>query len=146
HGPISRASLAKLSRLSKPTVSSQVETLIRRGWVTELGPGRSGSKGGKKPTLLQFNADAGRLFSVEIDADRIRIAVADLEGRILSQADRQLTSDRTAPAVLAAISSELDRVINSESSNGMLRLISVAAPGRVDVRRGVILKAGNVFN
>src|SRR5262249_41301388 len=81
HGPVSRARLATLSHLSKPTVSSQVETLVSEGWVVELGQGESGARGGKKPTLIRFNADAGRLFALEINAAEIRLGAADLEGR-----------------------------------------------------------------
>jgi predicted NBD/HSP70 family sugar kinase len=131
-GPISRASLAKLSRLSKPTVSSQIEALTRQGWVVEVGPGKVGSKGGKKPTLVRFNADAGRLFAAEMNPERVRVAAADLEGRIVDRSERTLRR-------------ELERVISLHPSEGIQREIAVAAPGRVDLRRGIVLEAGNLF-
>jgi glucokinase len=145
-GPISRASLAKLSRLSKPTVSSQVETLIRQGLVVELGQGESGSKGGKKPTLLRFNAEAGLLFAVEIDSEQVRLAVSDLEGKILEQAAHPIGADRGAGAVLNIVCDELDAVMGRRLQSGIQRVVTIAAPGRVDVRQGVVLEAGNVFN
>ena len=55
HGPISRARLAAFSRLSKPTVSDQVDALIARELVVEVGTGSASSRGGKKPTLVEFN-------------------------------------------------------------------------------------------
>ena len=61
HGPISQTGLARLSRLSKPTVSAQVEGLIQKGLVSETGAGVSGKRGGKKPTPLEFNAGYGYL-------------------------------------------------------------------------------------
>jgi predicted NBD/HSP70 family sugar kinase len=146
HGPVSRAGLAKLSRLSKPTVSSQVENLVEQGWVVELGQGESGSKGGKKPTMIRFNADAGRLFAVEINADEIRIAVADLEGKILSQNARPTGIDRSADTILDCISRDLKVLVERERYTGSQKAISVASPGRVDVRRGIALAAGNLFN
>jgi predicted NBD/HSP70 family sugar kinase len=146
NGPISRASLAKLSFLSKPTVSSQVETLMRQGWVIELGPGESGSKGGKKPTLIRFNADAGRLFGAEIDAAHVRLAVADLEGNIRERLTIPIGPDRSAASVLSIVRRGLARLIDSQPSEGVQRVISIAAPGRVDVRLGVVLDAGNLFN
>jgi glucokinase len=146
HGPISRASLAKLSCLSKPTVSSQVETLVSQGWVVELGQGESGSKGGKKPTLIRFNADAGRLFAAEIDAAHVRLAVADLEGHIRERLTTPIGANRSAASVLAIVRSGLAVLIASQPSSGVQRVISIAAPGRVDVHLGVVLDAGNVFN
>jgi predicted NBD/HSP70 family sugar kinase len=146
HGPISRAALAKLSRLSKPTVSSQVETLVEQGWVVELGQGESGAKGGKKPTLIRFNADAGRLFAVEINSADLRIAVGNLEGKILHQASFAMGENRSPEAVLDKIRRRLGPVIEREPCVGLQRAISVASPGRVDVRRGVTLQAGNIFN
>jgi predicted NBD/HSP70 family sugar kinase len=146
HGPVSRATLAKLSRLSKPTVSSQVETLVQQGWVIELGRGESGVKGGKPPTLIRFNADAGRLFGVEIDAAEIRIAVADLEGKILKQIARSTGGDRRSEWILDLICGELKTLVTTDGCTGNQSVISVASPGRVDVRRGITLEAGNLFN
>lgn len=146
HGPLSRAALAKLSRLSKPTVSSQVETLVERGWVLELGQGESGARGGKKPTLIRFNADAGRLFGVEIDSQEIRIAAADLEGKVLNQTACPTGRDRRADTVLEKICRELGDVIAVDGTGSIERVIAVASPGRVDVRRGITLEAGNLFN
>jgi N-acetylglucosamine repressor len=144
-GPISRASLAKLSRLSKPTVSSQIEALMRQGWVVEVGPGKAGSKGGKKPTLVRFNADAGRLFAAEINPEQVRVAAADLEGRIVDRSARALGSDLSAGKVVAVLRRELERVISLHPSHGIQREIAIAAPGRVDLRRGLVLEAGNLF-
>lgn len=146
HGPISRASLAKLSQLSKPTVSSQVEALIRQGWVVEVGPGESGVRGGKKPQLVKFNANAGRLFAAEIDPCKIRVAAADLEGNIRTRAERPLGPDRRADLVLAVLTDALRDLIEREGASEVQRVVSIAAPGRVDARRGIVLEAGNLFN
>ncbi len=146
HGPISRASLAKLSCLSKPTVSSQVDTLVRQGWIVEVGPGESGSRGGKKPTLIRFNSDAGRLFAAEIDAAHVRLAVADLEGHILERLETSIGSNSSAASVLAIVRNGLKTLIAKQSAAAAQRVISIAAPGRVDVQLGVVLDAGNVFN
>jgi glucokinase len=146
HGPISRASLAKLSLLSKPTVSSQVEALVRQGWVVEVGPGESGSKGGKKPQLVRFNADAGRLFAAEIDPAKVRVAAADLEGNIRVRTERPLGSDLSSEFVLGVLTDALRDIMRSEHLEDVQRVVSIAAPGRVDARRGIVLEAGNLFN
>lgn len=57
HGPISRSDLARLSRLSKPTVSAQVEGLIRNRLVSETGQESQASEGAK--SLLIWSSTRG---------------------------------------------------------------------------------------
>lgn len=141
-GPISRASLAKLSRLSKPTVSSQVDSLIRQGWVVEHGPGESGTQGGKKPTLVEFNADAGRLVGVEINPLEVKCGVADLNGRVIKKFSIPMTADRTAPHVLSLAKEAIEQALAGEKKRRANEcVIAVAAPGRVDACKGVVLDA-----
>jgi hypothetical protein len=145
-GPISRAALAKVSHLSKPTVSSQIEALIQQGLVVELGQAKAGTRGGKKPTLLRFNPDAGRMFAAEIHPEQIRAVVTDIEGTILDRTAHPLNGDRSAGKVIGVLQRELERLINGHTGRGIQKLISIAAPGRVDAIRGVVLEAGNLFN
>jgi hypothetical protein len=51
--------LARLSGLTKPTVSSQVADLIHHGIVVEDGEGAPNARGGKPPTMLRFDSGAG---------------------------------------------------------------------------------------
>jgi len=141
-GPISRASLAKLSRLSKPTVSNQVDNLIQQGWVAEHGPGESTTQGGKKPRLVQFNADAGRLVAVEIHPQQVNLRLADLNGTVLKQLSAPTPADRSAARVLPVVNSCIKRVLAGENcrrTNGCV--VAVAASGRVDISQGVVLQA-----
>ncbi len=51
--PISRAQIAKETKLTPPTVSSNVKELIDQGIVIESKLGES--QGGRKPTMLLIN-------------------------------------------------------------------------------------------
>ncbi len=141
-GPISRATLAKLSRLSKPTVSNQVDSLIRQGWVAEHGTGESSVQGGKKPTLVQFNADAGRLVAVEIHTEQVKVRLADLNGTVLKDFSVPTPADRSAGKVLLVVKAGMRKVLAGEREtrpNGCV--VAVAAPGRVDINDGAVLQA-----
>ncbi len=145
-GPISRAELAKLSALSKPTVSSQVENLIRKNLVVERGPGKSGHRGGKKPTLIEFNGDFGRLVAVEVDASGIRIVLTDLEGKVIDRATVATKPETGSGQVLRRLVRGIEKLLNAPGRREKLRVIGVAAPGRVDAERGIVLEAGNLFS
>jgi glucokinase len=146
HAPISRASLARLSRLSKPTVSSYVESLIRQEWVFEQGQGQSGARGGKKPTLVRFNSDAGSLVAVELNAEQIKIAVTNLDGRIVDHLSMPAEVAKGAACVLDRTERGIEKLfLRDAGARKKQRVICVAAPGRVDVRQGIVLEAGNLF-
>src|SRR5262245_30136277 len=106
-GPVSRAMLARLSSLSKPTTSEQVGRLISLGYVIEIGPGGSAATGGKRPTLVTFNADAGRVAGVGIGPEVTRIGLADLQGQVLLQAEIRTSPERGAKRLLDRIEKAL---------------------------------------
>jgi glucokinase len=146
HGPVSRAALANLTHLSKPTVSSIMDDLIRRGLVIEEGLGKSGVSGGKRPTLVRFNTQHGFLIAVEIGAAEIRLALTDLEGLIL---DRHCLSSELHGGpkhVLDRVEQGIRELSRRGRTSAKLRVVSIAASGPVDVQRGVIHDTGNVFN
>lgn len=147
NGPVSRAGLAKLSRLSKPTVSSLVEDLIRRGLVVEEGPGTSGARGGKIPTLIKFNAGCGLLVAVDIGSDCIRAALTDLEGAIIDRSATPTQVELGADGVLERTRQVVAGLLSgARGRRSRLRAIAVSTSGRVDVGRGLVLETGNVFN
>jgi predicted NBD/HSP70 family sugar kinase len=145
HRPISRAALAKVSRLSKPTVSGQMDALLAKGLIVEIGTGEGSIRGGKKPTLLEFNADFGRILCVDVGPEWVRFASADLMGATLHALQLPTCPQEGAEAVLATIERGISELVASESGDRQLQLISAAVPGIVDVREGMVLETDNVF-
>lgn len=75
-----RAALATVTGLTKPTVSNLVGELIDEGLVVEEGLGRASGSGGKRPTLLAFNPRARQVIGVALGSERVSAALADLAG------------------------------------------------------------------
>jgi predicted NBD/HSP70 family sugar kinase len=104
-GPISRADLAKRTRLSPPTVSALVDELVGgAGLLREIGT--AASSGGRPPVLLEFNAEFGCLAGVDLTPDVIRFALADLQGRVIARkeaAPKTETRDQVVHQVLEGI-------------------------------------------
>jgi predicted NBD/HSP70 family sugar kinase len=144
-GPISRSDLARLIRLSKPTVSEQVDALIAKGFVREVGRGLASSRGGKKPTLVEFEAAYGVIHCVDVAPDFIRFASADLMGKVLHTLKLPTCPDAGSGAALDKIRSGLHTLLRRDVSGTDLALISIAIPGIVDVRQGLVLETDNVF-
>jgi predicted NBD/HSP70 family sugar kinase len=143
HGPISRADLAKQSHLSPPTVSTVVDELASGfGLVRDLGPGAS--KGGRRPILVEFNAEYGYLAGVDLGSRVLRASVCDLRGRVLARR-QEPTCTESCEATLAQVTRVLRRLL---ADNGIdpakLFAIGIGAPGMTDVDAGRVISAVNL--
>lgn len=146
-GPVSRAELSRASGLTKPTVSSQVADLVRRGLVVEDGEGEPDAHGGKPPKLLKFHAGWGNLIGAEICASAVRAQLADLNGVVLDRLDAAVSPDGGPSPILDALEGTIEQLLaRRPRRERRLLAVGVAAPGRVDSSRGVVLEAGNVFH
>src|SRR5262249_49470394 len=80
--PFTRAELIEATRFSAPTVGSLVSDLIRIGVVSDLGA--RPSRGGRRPTFMEFNARHGFVAGIDLGPTRTRLSVADLRGEPLA--------------------------------------------------------------
>ncbi|WP_135554215.1 ROK family transcriptional regulator [Paenibacillus cymbidii] len=105
HAPISRAELAKRTKLTRATVSALVEPLIARHLVAETGIGPS--SGGRKPLLLEVNRSGGYVIGVDLQATSLLLLVADLAGgkveRICAEYERPDDPEATRDQLLSLI-------------------------------------------
>ena len=76
--PISRAQIAKETKLTPPTVSSNVKELIDQGIVKESKLGES--QGGRKPTMLLINNQGFYVVGVDAGPEIIECVLTDLSG------------------------------------------------------------------
>jgi predicted NBD/HSP70 family sugar kinase len=142
-GPISRADLAKATRLSPPTVSALVEDLLHEvGLMHEVGVGTS--KGGRPPILLQFNGEFGYLAGIDVGSRVVRVALADLQGHVLAR--HQVPTDPTGgPAIIDQVCALVNEVFNlTERDRRKLYAVGVGAPGMTNVQTGRVIHAVNL--
>ena len=83
-GPCSRAELARLSGLSKPTVSVALADAERAGLVRTAGQ-RTG-RPGRSALLYEVRPEAGFILGLDVGAQYVRGALADLAGGIRARA------------------------------------------------------------
>ena len=94
-GPVSRTELAKLSGLSKPTVSAALSTIERAGLVHA--PGQRTGVPGPAALLYEVRPEAGYVLGLDVGRQFLRGAVADLTGTVRSRASvRTKAADATA--------------------------------------------------
>jgi predicted NBD/HSP70 family sugar kinase len=102
-GMASRADIARITGLSRTTVSSLVSELVGLGLVTEHEHGQATERGagvGRPPVLLALDRSAGAAVGIDFRHDHIRVAVADLAHTVLAEEDADLDVDsRSAEAL-----------------------------------------------
>src|SRR5690625_4404399 len=90
NAPISRAEIAKETKLTPPTVSSNVKELIEQGLVKESELGES--QGGRKPTMLLINQQAFYVIGVDAGPEKIECILSDLSGAKIGKHTSELQS------------------------------------------------------
>ncbi|WP_096156464.1 ROK family transcriptional regulator [Bacillus sp. FJAT-45066] len=137
----SRADIAAMLAISKPTVSSIVDELISEEWVLEKEGSESSVLGGRKPVLLTFNPNARLLVGVDIGGTNIEVGIVNAYGTIIARkvlsTQYALKKDLVYEAFLAIQS--LVQTYNIDKNKIMA--VGVGAPGITDSDNGIVLDA-----
>lgn len=139
-GPISRADVARATKLTKATVSDLVADLGEEGLVRTLGTQQS-SGPGKPAVLIDLARTAHAIVSLDLSGHHLlRGAVCDLAGTVLHREEVPLGSARGGDATL--LTAKLANDLASKSSVPILGL-GVGTPGVVDTT-GTVRTAPNL--
>ncbi len=138
-GEISRAEIARVTHLTRPTVSDVVVDLMAQGLLEEVG--RAPSTGGKRAILLRVNADARCLIGIDLAREDFRGALINLHGEIKHRVSLPLQG-RDGTAALELVYELVDALIKAACSP--LLGIGIGTPGLVDAVNGVIYQAVNL--
>jgi predicted NBD/HSP70 family sugar kinase len=142
NGPVSRAQVARVSGLSKPTVSLGLAALLDAGLVREVG--RSSGGRGPSAVLYELNPEAGWVAGIDVGRQWVRAALADITGTIVARRDQRarVSSARTLIDQIGSIARGLaedagipwDRVSH----------VTVGSPGVFEPTRGAVILAPNL--
>jgi predicted NBD/HSP70 family sugar kinase len=138
-GEISRAALARLTQLTRTTVSDVVADLIEQGLVQEVGQGPASV--GRTPTLLSVEDDARSIVAVDITHSKIQGALVNLRGAIQRQAQLPL-SGQDGRMALELLFPLLDSLLKAASSPVLG--IGISSPGLIDTTSGTVRRAVNL--
>ncbi|MEH7254891.1 ROK family transcriptional regulator [Neobacillus niacini] len=139
--PISRAEIAEKLHFSKPTVSLLVDELVKEKWVYEKGIGESSSQGGRRPIHLYFNEKVAYVIGVDIGGTKVKIAISDLGGKIISVSSFN-TRKHLESGLLKQILKELQEMIQRNQLDESLILgMGVGVPGITETKTGVVIEA-----
>jgi predicted NBD/HSP70 family sugar kinase len=131
---ISRAELARLTGLTRTSVSALVAELLRDGLVEEIG--RGPSTGGKAPIMLRVNPDGRHAIGLDLGASKFSGALVDMRGGVVKSAQVELDGRNGADAV-EALYGLIDSLIRRNGTSSLLG-VGIGTPGLVDSRQGIV--------
>lgn len=141
--PISRAQIAKETKLTPPTVSSMVKELLDQGIIRESEYGVS--QGGRKPKLLHINSDNFYIIGVDAGPERIEGILSDLSGTILARTSSTISLPTTNQAFISLLIENIDKLIEKQKMGKQKIVgIGIAMHGVVDTDTGTSLFAPNL--
>ena len=136
YGEISRAELARLTGLTRATVSDVTGELIERGLIAERGQGQIAI--GRTPTLLSVVDDARLVAALSVTNDAVQGALVNLRGGLRHELELKLPN-REGDTVLATIYAVAEALL--KAADRPLLGIGIVTPGLIDTMTGTVLRA-----
>lgn len=136
---LSRADIARVTKLTRATVSDMVSILIEEGLIAEVGYGDS--IGGKAPILLEIVADSRYMVGLNLAQDRFIGSVVNLKGEF-KQTIEVPVDESDGEQALQQVYSILDRL--TENKWEPIVGIGIGTPGLINTQEGVVVSAVNL--
>lgn len=138
-GPISRAEVARLTGLTRTTVSGVVASLLDDGVVREVG--RGPSTGGKAPVLVEVDDDARLVVGLDLGERTFAGAIVNMRGEIRRTLEIPVEG-RDGDDAVELVYRLIDDLLAGTAAPVLG--IGIGTPGLVDSRTGTIRWAVNL--
>jgi glucokinase-like ROK family protein len=135
---ISRTEISNITGWSKAKTSQEIRSLIKKGFLVEVGEGVS--QGGRKPRLLHLNNQLGYLVGLDIGATSIDLVLADVGGKVIQRRSEPADVRQPPDAFFNRCSEKiLELVVSQGCRPHQILGIGVGVPGPVDFLHAVLV-------
>lgn len=138
HPEVTLSAMAKLTGLSRQTLTAVLEELTARGLVEAHAPATGGS--GRPARRYAFRATAGYALGLSFSPSQVRVVATDLEGRIAARESAAVPAAVPAPERLATARELAER---AAAQAGPVWTIGAATTGVVDAG-GRVLRSSQI--
>lgn len=142
YGPISRASVAKMTGYSKQTVSEIVASLEQDGWVQTVG--RTEGSVGRRAVVYEIVPDAALVASIDLGGTKVRVALCNLAGAVVAEITEPTTQEGGQDVVDQIARIIIKATTENNITSEKVRVAVVGVPGVLDAKTGNIKFAPNI--
>ncbi|TFC05234.1 ROK family transcriptional regulator [Cryobacterium mannosilyticum] len=139
--PTSRGQIAQVTGISAATVSRAVDQLISEGLVREVSALVSESRG-RRPVLLDLEADTAHVVGVDLGASNTRFAIVDLLGSTVVEREIRTPADFSPAKLGEWVVAEVREAAGDMWNR--IQFSSVGLPGAVSQDDGSVSNASNL--
>ena len=131
-----RGELGEITGLARSTIAQRIDALMAARLVIDVGG--APSTGGRPPSRLGFNDDAGLILAADLGATHSRIAVTNLAADSLAEITAELDINDGPDAVLDWLDETFEKLIAETGRPAEdVMGVGIGLPGPVDFDRGV---------
>ncbi len=136
NGPIAKTDIARITKHNIVTVSNYVEQYIKQKLVLEKG--LDISSGGRRPELVELNADWGYIVGVDISHGSIHCVVTMLNAKILHEETVARPSGHMETVLAEAVTLVRKCIEISKVDIAKMKGIGVGVSGVIDKEAGTV--------
>jgi glucokinase-like ROK family protein len=137
-GEISRSEIARITKLTPPTISKIIAELIHSHKLIEY-KGIGNSNGGRPPVIVKFKNDNNYIIGIDVGATYIRGCLVDLNANFISEIQISTEIDKGFNHIIEKIVHIINRFQSRPDKGGKIWGVGVGVAGQVDSRTGIIM-------
>jgi predicted NBD/HSP70 family sugar kinase len=141
-GVASRAELARITGLSRSTISTIVADLLDDGLATERedeGPATQEAHTGRPPVMISLDSSAGLVLGIDFGHRHLRVAVSDLSHTVLAETWGEMDVDHSAEHGLDSAAEFVARVLDEGGvDRGRVIGVGMGLPAPIDRATGAV--------
>lgn len=142
-GRVTRAELTDSSGLNRSTIAGLVTDLQEMGLVVDRRPG-GGTKAGRPSHLVTARDDGPYTIAVDLDVDRVVVALVGVGGAVLGRAQAELPCGVEPRAAVTIVDRTLERLQTGAPRGSSPSGVGVSVPGTIRREDGVVHAAPNL--
>jgi len=143
-GPISQTQIAQITGIGVSTISNNVKTLLRTGWIRE-NCRVSIKKIGRPHLLLAVDPNAAFAIGIDVGAQNLRVGLVNLAGEILSSISERTQPEKGPEDILRRVKKITHQIIASSSIEPeKIDGIGFGLSGMIDPKEGICLLCPNL--
>ena len=116
-GPISRAKLSRITKISRPTMSNIISSLKKDNLIKKAGIGNVTKRGGKKPVLYKFNKDYGYVIGSQVRINEVITIITNYNAEIIEKSIMKISADTGLKQVMKVLSDTIKYVIEKSEKD-----------------------------
>lgn len=142
--PVSRAEVARLTRISKSSISSIVSDLVDEGLIKE--EAAVTTQIGRTPIYLTINARKFHFLAIDVRITGTIVAIYDLAGNRIVESRISTRPDSISPERLLSLAANrlVELCKQKRISLRSLKAVGMAVPGQADREEGKVLSSPRI--